>query len=159
MNLIDEQDLLILHVGDDCRQIALDLQQGRRGRLKMRAQFVGDNVGQRSLSQPRRPIQQYMVHGLAARPRRLNRHRQILFDLGLPDKLIEPLRPQLQLKRGIIFHWSGRNQPVRAVIQIGIVLSSGHWPDIITFTYFGYQSSTRTSIPVPPAKAQGLKVS
>ena len=140
VNLIDEQDLLLLHVGDDRRQIALDLQQRRRRRLEVHAQFVGNNVGQRSLPQPRRPIQQHVIHGLAARPRRLNRHRQIFFDFGLPDKLVQPLRPQLQLKRRIVLHRRRRHQPIRAVIQIGIVLRSSHSPDITT-THVGTAAS------------------
>jgi len=71
-----------------------------------------------------------VIHGLAARPRRLNRHRQILFNLGLPDELAQPLRPQLQLKRRIVFHRGGRDQTLRTVIQI--VLGGGHWPDVNT---------------------------
>jgi hypothetical protein len=73
-----------------------------------------------------------MIHGLAARPRRLNRHRQIFFDFALPDKLAQPLRPQLQLKRRIVFNRRRRHQPVGAIVQVGIVLGSAHSPDVTT---------------------------
>ena len=66
MNFIDEQHLLVLHVGDNRRQVALDLQKRRRGRLKMYPEFVGNNVGQRGLAQAGRPVEQHVVHGLAA---------------------------------------------------------------------------------------------
>jgi hypothetical protein len=57
--------------------------------------------------------------------------RQIFFDFALPDELAQPLWPQLQLKRRIVFHRRRRHQPVGVVIQIGI-FRGRHWADIIT---------------------------
>jgi len=73
-----------------------------------------------------------VIHGLAARPRRLNRHRQILFDFSLSDELAQPLRAQLQLKRRIVLYRRRGDEAVRAVIQVRIVLRSSHSPDITT---------------------------
>ena len=79
--------LLVLQVRDDRRQIALDLQRRRGGLLKMHAELVGDDVGQRRLAQPRRPVEQHVVHRLAARFCGLDRDLQILFHFVLPDEL------------------------------------------------------------------------
>ena len=38
------------------------------------------------------------LQGLTARPRRRNRHRQVFLHLRLADKLLQPLRTQLQLE-------------------------------------------------------------
>ena len=111
VHFVDEQDLLVANVGQDGRQVALDLQRRPRGLLKRHAQFVGDDGRQRRLAQPGRPIEQHMIQRLSARLRRLDRHRQILFDLGLPDEFHQPLRAQLQLKGGIVLDRRRRNQP------------------------------------------------
>src|ERR1700721_935471 len=137
---MDEEYFFVLHVRDDCRQIALDLQQRRGGRLEVYAQLVGDNVGQRRVPQPRRLTKKHMIHGLAARARRLNRYRQIFFELSLTNKLAEPLRTQLQFKRRIVLDRRGRDQTLGVAIQIGIVLGSGHSPDVTT-NYMGTSAS------------------
>jgi hypothetical protein len=65
------------------------------------AQFLGDDLGERGLAEPRRPVQQHVVERFAARLRRLDEHPQILADLFLADEFVEceradmPLRPVL----------------------------------------------------------------
>src|SRR5437879_2314933 len=132
VNLVDEQHLLVLQVRDNRGQVTFDLHQRRRRRLKVHPQLIGDDVRQRSLPQSRRPVQQHMIHGLPPRPRRLNRDRQVLLHLRLPNKLAQPLRTQLQLKRRVILNRSRRNQPLPAVIQIRIIFCRSHSPDVTT---------------------------
>ena len=65
MDLINEEDLLVLHVGDDRREVAFDLQQWSGGLLKIHSEFVGNDVGERGLPQTRGPVEQHVIHGLA----------------------------------------------------------------------------------------------
>jgi hypothetical protein len=44
----------------------------------------------------------------------------------LPDEFLQPLRPQLKLKRRIILDRSGGDEPVFQVRQIKIVFSGSH---------------------------------
>ena len=64
-----------------------------------------------------------MIHGFAARARRLDGYGQILFHLILSDELGQPLRAQLQLKRGIVLDRRCRHDPF---LQVGSVLQSSH---------------------------------
>jgi len=64
-----------------------------------------------------------MIQRFAPRASRFNRHRQILLNLGLADEFVQALRPQLQLKRGIVLDRRGGDD---AVFQVGIVLGEGH---------------------------------
>ncbi len=139
MNLINEENLLVLQVSDDGRQIAFDLQERCCRRLEVCAKLVSNDVGQRGLAQTRWPVQQHVIHGFATRPRRFNRHRQIFFDLGLSDEFAQPLRPQLQLERRVVFHRHGGHQPLPVVVQIRIIFCRGHWPDITTL--YGWRLS------------------
>ena len=95
VHFVDEQYLLVAEVGEDRRQVALDLQRRARGLLKRHAQLVGDDVGQRRLAQSRRPVEQHVIERLAARLGRLNCDLQIVLYFVLADKLAQPLWPQL----------------------------------------------------------------
>ena len=54
MDLVDEQDIALLEVREDGRQIARALDGGAARRLDVRAQLVGDDRGQRGLAEARR---------------------------------------------------------------------------------------------------------
>ncbi len=113
MNLIQKQNLLLLQIRQNRRQIPLNLQRRPTRLLIPHLQLIRNNRRQRSLPQPGRPKQQHMVQSLPTRLRRLQRNRQLLLRLRLPDKLIQPRRPQLQLKRRIILNPPSRNQSLR----------------------------------------------
>ena len=98
VDFVDEQHLPLAQVGEDGRQVALDLQRRPRGLLEGHAQLVGDDVGQRRLAQPRRPVEQHVVERLAARLGGLDGDLEVVLDLLLPDELAQPLRTQLQLE-------------------------------------------------------------
>jgi hypothetical protein len=116
MNLIQKQHLPLPQVRQDRRQIALNLQRRPARLLKPHLQLIRNDRRQRRLAQPRRPEQQHMVQRLAARLRRLQRNRQLLLRLRLPDKLRQPRRPQLQLKRVSSSSTPSRNQPLRLLL-------------------------------------------
>ena len=123
MHFVNEQDLLVAHIGQDGGEVALDL-QGRPGSLlKRHCQFVGDDGGESGLAQPGRTVQQHVIQSLAARSRCLDGDGQVLFDLGLSDELCQPLWPQLQLKRGIILDRRRRHD---SLLEIGNVFGGSH---------------------------------
>ena len=112
VHFVNEQDLLFAQVGEDGRQVALDLQRRAGSLLESHAQFIGDDGRQRCLAQPRRPIEQDMVQRFAARTGRLDGDRQIFFDLCLADEFAQVARTQLELIRRIVFGLHGRDQSV-----------------------------------------------
>ena len=66
MDFIQKKHLPVTQVGEDGREVALDL-YGRPGALLVgHAHLVGDDGGQRRLAQPRRAIEQNVVQGFAA---------------------------------------------------------------------------------------------
>ena len=95
---------------------------GAGGLLKVHAQFVGDDGGQRRLAQSRRAVEQHVIERLAARAGGLDGYREVLFDLLLADELRQPPRAQLQLKRSVVLDDSGRDDP----LAIGIPARCGH---------------------------------
>ena len=54
MDLVDEQDIALLEVREDGRQIARALDGGAARRLDVRAQLVGDDRRKRGLAEARR---------------------------------------------------------------------------------------------------------
>src|SRR5207249_11770940 len=70
-----------------------------------------------------------MIQRLTARPSSLNCHRQIFFNFGLSNELAQPLRPQLQLKRRIVFNWRRRHQPFALIWKVGGVPDRAHCRD------------------------------
>ena len=66
MDLVDEQHVARLQVGQDRGQIAGPGDHRARGRPKADTQFVRDDLRQRGLAQARRTEEQRVVQGLAA---------------------------------------------------------------------------------------------
>ena len=112
MDLVQEEHLPLAQVGEDGGEIALNLQRRAGSLLEAYAELVRDDSRERRLAESRRPEQQYVVHGLAARLRRFQRNRELLLRLLLPDELGQPARPQLQLKRGIVVETACGDQPL-----------------------------------------------
>src|SRR5579859_329661 len=94
MDLVDEQDVVGLEVGEDGGEVAGLGQHRAAGGAEVDAQFAGDDLGQRGLAQTRRAEQQHVVQRLAARLGALDEHPQVPLGLLLPDELGEGLRAQ-----------------------------------------------------------------
>ena len=56
MYFVNEQNLFRPDIGENCSQVALDLQRGAGGLLEGGAEFVGDDVGERRLAEARRAV-------------------------------------------------------------------------------------------------------
>ena len=66
VDLVDEQDVAFLQIGEQRGEIAR-LGDDRAGRgAKPDAELARDDLGQRGLAEPRRPEEQHMIHRLAA---------------------------------------------------------------------------------------------
>ena len=85
-------------------QVARLVKDGSGCGLEAHVQFVCYDVGKGGLAQSRRAVQQGMVEAVAAHPRRLHEHAQVLHDVGLSAEIIETERPQRPLY--VLFHLS-----------------------------------------------------
>jgi Holliday junction DNA helicase RuvB len=74
------------------REIARLLERGTRRRADVDAQLARDELGERGLTQPRRPIEDGMVEGLRTRERGVDGEPEVVLDLLLSNELLEPLR-------------------------------------------------------------------
>ena len=92
MDLIDEQHVTGLQVGQDAHQVAAALQRRPGGCDDIRAHLVSDHVRQRRLAQPGRPVQQDVVERLAALFGGLDADPQAFHDPGLADAFVQRLR-------------------------------------------------------------------
>jgi len=70
MDLVDEQHIARLQIGQDGGQIPRSLDHRARGRAEADAQFAGDDLRQRGLAEAWGAVQQDVVQRLAARARR-----------------------------------------------------------------------------------------
>ena len=70
MDLVDEQHVARLEIGEERRQIAGALDDRAGGRAEADAQLARDDLRQGRLAEARRPEQQHMIERLAARLRR-----------------------------------------------------------------------------------------
>ena len=87
VDLVDEEHVVLLEVGQQRRQV-LGLFQHRPGGLaQVHAQLVRDDVRQRGLAQARRAEQQHVVQRLAALARRADEDLQLLARLGLARRI------------------------------------------------------------------------
>ena len=112
VNLVDEQHVVGLQVGENGRQVSLDLNDGPGGGLQPHSQLVGDDSGQGGLSQAGRTVEQHVVQGLAAGAGRRHRDLQVLLDLGLAYILLQNLGAQAELVALLLLEGSPRNDSI-----------------------------------------------
>jgi hypothetical protein len=91
VDLVDKEDVAILKVGEQGGEIARFGDHRPRCRPESHPHLARDDLGQRRLAKPGRPEEQHMIEGVAARPRRLDEHAQILARRLLPDEFVERL--------------------------------------------------------------------
>ena len=94
VNLVDEQDIAGLEVGEDGRKVTRAL-DGRAARgVDLGAHLVGDHRGERGLAQARGAGEDHVVKRLATALGGLDKHAQVLADALLAAVLVECLRAQ-----------------------------------------------------------------
>ena len=99
MDLVHEENVILVEVGQQRRQIA-GLFNGRAGGdADIDAHFGGDNARQRGLAQARRAVQQHMIQRFAAAACRLDEHGQVALGLLLTDVLLQGMGTQGLLLR------------------------------------------------------------
>ena len=105
MDLVDEQDVAILEVGEQRGEVARLGDHRARGRAEADAHLAREDLGQRRLAEPRRAVEQHMVERFAAALRGVDEHPQVLPRRLLADELVEGLRAK---RRVGVFGWSVR---------------------------------------------------
>ena len=94
MNLVDEEHIVALQIGEQCRQVLGLFEHRAAGLTEIHAQLGGNDVGECGLAQTRRPEQQNMVERLLAFLGSANEDFQLLAHLGLADVLAQLLGAQ-----------------------------------------------------------------
>ena len=112
MDLVDEEHVALFEVRQNRGQIAGSLDRRTARGLDLHAEFVGDDLRERRLAQPRRSRQQDVVERLVARPRGLDEHAEVLLDARLTQVLGEPLRPQVAVDLEVVFGELRRDEPL-----------------------------------------------
>jgi hypothetical protein len=133
MDLVDEEDVVLLQVGEDGGQVLGLFQHRPRGRAQVDAELVGDDVAERGLAQPGRAEQQHVVHRFAAHLRRADEDLELLARLRLADVFGQPLGTQRPLDRSSFGDTGAvlttRTEPVRG--RSGRAANSSVWMLII----------------------------
>ena len=101
VDLVDEEDVPLLQIGQDAREIAGALDLRTTGGMEFRAHRGGDDVGQRRLAESRRTAEQHMVERVAALLRGLDHQHEPLLDALLTGEFTEVRRTQRHIERGV----------------------------------------------------------
>ena len=94
MDLVDEQHVAVVELGEDGGQVAGPLERRTRRDVDPDAHLGGDDAGQAGLAQARRAGEQQVVGGLTPPAGGLQHDREVLLQLGLADELLEAPGPQ-----------------------------------------------------------------
>ena len=97
MNLVDEEHLVLLEIRQQRGEVARPLEDGAGRRPDLHLQLLGHDVGERGLAEAGRAVQQHVVERLAALPRGLDRHGQVLPHACLADVFRQRARPETGL--------------------------------------------------------------
>src|SRR5882724_4347552 len=98
MDLVDEQYVARLEIGEQRREIAGALEHRPRRLPQVHAHLARDDVRERRLAEPRRTEKQHMVERFAALPRGLDEDLQLSARLLLTYVLGERRRAQRPLE-------------------------------------------------------------
>ena len=94
MDFVDEQHVVRFEVGEHGSEIAGTLKHGAGGLAQADTHLAGDDVRQRSFSEPRWPEQKDVIERVATALGGFDEDIQLLADLGLTDIVGQTLRPQ-----------------------------------------------------------------
>ena len=112
VNLVDEEDIALFEVCEDCRQVARSLNSRPARRADVRAELIGNHRGERGLAKPRRAGEQDVVGALFTLLRRLDKDSERLFHLGLSQVVAQFLRAQAAVKREVVLLQVGRHRTI-----------------------------------------------
>ena len=93
VDLVDEQNVALLEIGEDRRKVARLRDDGAGGRAEADPHLARDDLGKRRLAEARRPDEQDVIERLAARPRAVDEHLEIGARLFLADEIGKALGP------------------------------------------------------------------
>ena len=110
MDLVDEEHLVLLEVGQHAGEIARLLDHRSGGGAHRHAHLVADDVGERGLAESGRTVEQHVIERFAAAACGGNRHLQVVAHAILPDVLVERARTQSRLVLRVLVHTTGSNQ-------------------------------------------------
>ena len=102
MDLVDEQDIALFEVGQDCGKVARPLDRWTARGVQVDAQLAGDDVGERRLAEAGRAVKKHVVRGLAALPGGFEEDLEVRLDALLADILGQEARPQRRLRRDFL---------------------------------------------------------
>jgi hypothetical protein len=97
VDLVHEQHVARLQVGEDGGEVPGALQHRAGGGAEAHAQLARDDLRQRGLAQAGRAVQQHVVQRLAARARGLDEDGQVLAQQLLAGEVVQALRAQADL--------------------------------------------------------------
>jgi hypothetical protein len=93
MDLVDEQYVTWLQIGEDGRQVPCPLDHWPRSGPEPHAELARHNLRQRGLAQAGRPMQQHVIERLGAGAGGLDEHRQVFAARLLAHEFAQRLRP------------------------------------------------------------------
>jgi hypothetical protein len=99
MNLVDEEHIASLEIGNDGGKVAGTFQGGAAGGLEVGSHLYGKDSGQRCLAQAGRSGEQYVVYRFATLPSGLNQDGQSLFEFLLANEIVHMAGTQRHLLR------------------------------------------------------------
>jgi hypothetical protein len=94
VDLVDEQDVVRLHLGERPDEVRGLGERGPARHVRARAHLRRDHVRERGLAEPGRAVEQYVLHRLGPRARRLDRDADALDEVALPHVFVDPPRAQ-----------------------------------------------------------------
>ncbi len=94
MDLVDEQDVAVLEVREQRREVARLGDHGPGGGAEADTHLAREDSGERRLAEARRPVEQHVVERFAAALRCADEDPQIFAGRLLTDELVEALRPK-----------------------------------------------------------------
>src|SRR5438445_13750056 len=106
MDLIDEQHVVRLEVGEQGSEVAGTLQHRARRMAQVDTELVGDDMGERRLAESRRAEQQHVIERLFALFRGLDEDRELAANFFLSDVLVKRAWPQRSVEH--FFLWVHR---------------------------------------------------
>ena len=102
MDLIDEKNITLVQIRQDCGKIALLFNGGTGGDADVDAHLCCNDVGKRGFAKAGRAVEKDVIQGVVTLLCRGNINAQILLDLFLTDVLVKRFGAQGGLNLGIL---------------------------------------------------------